>query len=148
MIDEVSDTLGWDRKHTIKALNGRVSLGKRAKKRGSKAIYTEAEGKVIVEIWKRSEQPCGKLLKATLPLWIGSYEARNGRLAADVRRRVLGCSERQLDRITAPYKAGGKGRYGRNRGRTSHRLKTAVPVRCGPWEVDAPGWLEASAPNL
>jgi len=25
MIDEVSDTLGWERKHTIKALNGKVS---------------------------------------------------------------------------------------------------------------------------
>jgi hypothetical protein len=29
MIDEVSDVLGWNRKHAIKALNGKVSLGKR-----------------------------------------------------------------------------------------------------------------------
>jgi hypothetical protein len=36
MIDEVSATLGWDRKHTAKALNGRVILGEKAKKRGSK----------------------------------------------------------------------------------------------------------------
>jgi hypothetical protein len=36
MIDEVSDTLGWDRKHTIKALNGKVAKGKQASKRGSK----------------------------------------------------------------------------------------------------------------
>jgi len=34
MIDEVSDTLGWDRKHTIKALNEKVSLVRKAKKRG------------------------------------------------------------------------------------------------------------------
>ena len=143
MIDEVSDTLGWDRKHTIKALNGRVSLGLRAKKRGSKVTYGEPEKKVIVGIWKASEQPCGKLLKATLALWIDSYEAHHGKLPAEVRGKVLRCSGRQLDRITAPHKAGGKGRYGRSRGRTSHRLKTAVPVRCGPWEVDRPGWLEA-----
>ena len=26
MIDEVSDVLGWNRKHAIKALNGKVSL--------------------------------------------------------------------------------------------------------------------------
>ena len=25
MIDEVSDTLGWERKHTIKALNGKLT---------------------------------------------------------------------------------------------------------------------------
>ena len=36
MIDEVSDAFGWERKHTIKALNGKVSLGAKAKKRGSK----------------------------------------------------------------------------------------------------------------
>jgi hypothetical protein len=28
MIDEVSDVFGWDRKHTIKALNGQVCLAK------------------------------------------------------------------------------------------------------------------------
>ena len=36
MIDEVSDIMGWERKHTIKALNGNVSLGLQARKRGSK----------------------------------------------------------------------------------------------------------------
>ncbi|NJM36631.1 MAG: hypothetical protein HC845_01455 [Akkermansiaceae bacterium] len=36
MIDEVSDTMGWERKHTIKVLNRKVSLGNRAKKRGAK----------------------------------------------------------------------------------------------------------------
>ena len=143
MIDEVSDTLGWDRKHTIKALNGKASLGQGARKRGSKAIYTEAEREVIVEIWKRSEQPCGALLKPTLPLWLDSFEAHHGKLAEAVRRRVLQCSPRQLDRITAPHKCADGGRHGRSTGRTSHRLKSSVAVRCGPWEVDRPGWLEA-----
>jgi len=49
MIDEVSDTLGWDRKHAIKALNGKVSLGRGARKRGSKAIYTEEVKEVVVD---------------------------------------------------------------------------------------------------
>ena len=74
MIDEVSDTLGWDRKHTIKALNRKVSLGKKANKRGSKPTYQEAEKSVIVELGKLSEQPCGKRLKSTLPIWLKSYE--------------------------------------------------------------------------
>jgi hypothetical protein len=59
---------------------------------------------VIVEIWKRSEQPCGKLLKATLPLWLESHERHHGPLP--------------------------------------ERLKNTIAVRCGPWEVDRPGWLE------
>lgn len=142
MIDEVSDTLGWERKHTIKALNGKVSLGKKAAKRGSKPIYSEAEKAVIVGIWKRSEQPCGKLLKPTIPLWLESYERHQGELSEATRDQVLQCSARQLDRITAPHKLGDGGRHGRSRGRASHRLKTTVAVRCGPWEVDRPGWLE------
>ena len=89
MIDEVSDTLGWDRKHAIKALNGQVSLGQGARKRGSKATYSEEQKRVTVEIWKRSEQPCGKLLKPTIPLWLDSYEKHHGQLPADTRHKVL-----------------------------------------------------------
>ena len=143
MIDEVSDAFGWDRKHTIKALNGKVSLGKRAKKRGLKAIYTEAEIEVIIAIWKLSEQPCGKRLKSTLPLWLPSHEKRHGKLDNLVKKKVLKCSARQLDRITASHRVKGDKRYGRSTGRTSHRLKTLVPVQCGPQEVDRPGWMEA-----
>jgi hypothetical protein len=142
MIDEVSDALGWDRKHTIKALNGRVSVGHGVRKRGSKATYTEEEKAVIVELWKRSEQPCGKRLKPTILLWLGSYEHHHGKLSEETRAKVLQCSPRQLDRITAPHKLDGGGRYGRSCGRTSHRLKSTIAVRCGPWEVDRPGWLE------
>ncbi|MGB6221855.1 integrase catalytic domain-containing protein, partial [Haloferula sp.] len=142
MIDEVSDTPGWDRKHAIKALNGKVSLGGKARKRGLKAVCGEAEMAVIIEIRKRSEQPCGKRLKQTLPLWIESYESRYGKVAKETRRKVLACSPRQLDRITAPHKLADESRHGRKKGRTSHRLKATVPVRCGPWEVDGPGWFE------
>ena len=94
MIDEVSDTLGWDRKHAIKALNGQVSLGQGARKRGSKATYTEEVKRVVVEIWKRSEQPCGKLLKPTISQWLGSYEAHHGGLTEEIRRKLLRCSPR------------------------------------------------------
>ena len=94
MIDEVSDTLGWERKHTIKALNGKVSLGKKANKRDSKPKYTEAEKVVIVEVWKRSEQPCGKRLKTILPLWLPSYQKRHGSLAREVHDNILSCSAR------------------------------------------------------
>ncbi len=142
MIDEVSDTFGWDRKHAIKALNGKVCLGQGARKRGSKAIYTEEVKEVVVGIWKRSEQPCGKLLKPTIPLWLDSYEKHHGQLPGEIRRKILQCSPRQLDRITAPHKLGDAGRHGRGTGRASHRLKSTIAVRCGPWEVDRPGWLE------
>ena len=142
MIDEVSDTLGWSRKHTIKALGGKVSLGQNASKRGRKPTYTEVEKGIIVSIWKSSEQPCGVLLKESIPLWLDSYENRHGKVSDDVKRKVLSCSPRQLDRITKPHKAESK-RFGRKTGRSSHRLKQLVSVKCGPHEVDEPGWFEA-----
>jgi hypothetical protein len=102
MIDEVSDTLGWDRKHAIKALNGRVAHGKHAKRRSSKPTYGPAEQAVIVAIWKHSEQPCGARLKQTLPHWIDSYQARHGVVDEAVRAKILNYRPRTLDRITAP----------------------------------------------
>lgn len=143
MIDEVSDAFGWDRKHTIKALNGKVSLGGGAGKRGRVSIYGEAEKTAIIGIWKHSEQPCGRRLKETLPLWMASYEKHWGRLPVKVRTKVLACSARQLDRITAPHRMEDQARSGRKTGRLSHRLKASVPIRCGSWDVDRPGWMEA-----
>ncbi len=142
MISEISDTFGWTRKHTIKALNGKVNLAKKAKKRGRKATYQDAEKTVIVDIWKSSEQPCGILLKATIPIWIESYQSNNGKLSQETLTKIIRCSPRQLDRITKPHKLESN-RHGRKTGRASHRLKTTIPVQCGPQEVDQPGWFEA-----
>ncbi len=83
-----------------------------------------------------SEHPCGKLLKPTIPLWIESCEKHHGELCAATRAKVEQCSARQLDGITAPHKLSLGGRRGRSSGRTRHRLKRAIAVRCGPWEVD------------
>lgn len=144
MIDEVSDTLDWDRKHTIKALNGKVTLGQKAKKRGSKPTYGEAERAIIIKIWKKSEQPCGIRLGNTLPLWLVSNERRHGEIENAIRTRILGYSGRTLDRITFPHRASGEGaRKRRKTGRASNRIKKFVPIRCGPQEFDEPGWMEA-----
>jgi len=66
-----------------------VSLSQGARKRASKAIYTEECKTIIVEIWKRSEQPCGRLLKATLPLWLKSHKRHHGPLPEADREKIL-----------------------------------------------------------
>jgi len=142
MIDEICDTLGWDRKHAIKALNGKVHRGIKAQKRGSTTTYGEAEKQVIIKIWKLCEQPCGKRLKPTIPLWIDSYQQHYGTLTESTLTKVLKCSPRQLDRITRPHRLKDPKKHGRRIGRTSHRLKTTIPVKCGPQSFSSPGWLE------
>jgi hypothetical protein len=142
MLDEICETLGWDRKHAIKALNGLVSLGRQAKKRGRQPKYEPLVTEVVVAIWRLSEYPCSLHLKALLPHWLPFWEEDHGKLEKPLREQVLGVSIRQLDRLTAPYRLESAGR-GRRTGRRSHRLKEQVPVRCGPWEVAEPGWMEA-----
>ena len=50
MINEVCDPLGWDRKHAIKALNGKVTLVSKAKERGSKPTHGEKLQATIASI--------------------------------------------------------------------------------------------------
>jgi hypothetical protein len=142
MIDEVCEAFGWGRKHAIKALNGKVALGRQAKKRGKRRTYGLGEAEVVLAIWRLSEYPCSVRLKALMPQWLPFWERRHGGLERSLREKVLGISARQLDRITAPHRAESPGR-GRRTGRRSHRLKEQVPVRCGPWEVEEAGWMEA-----
>lgn len=99
MISELCDTFGWTRKHAIKALNRKVTLGCKSQKRGRKATYGEKEKSVIITIWKSSEQPCGILLKATIPLWLKGYEVNHGKLNAQTRRKVLRCSRVALSNL-------------------------------------------------
>lgn len=130
MISELSEVMGWDRKHTIKALNGKVSQGKKAKKRGSKARCSEEEKRIIVGIWKASEQPCGLRLKATLPLWMESYEAHHGSIEKEVKQRVMSCSARTLERITLVHRMSlgdGKSRGGAEQGERATGSRSSFP---------------------
>lgn len=67
MIDEPSDVLGFNLKRAIKALNRKVRRGKKARGLGPKSTYSKEERVAVVEIWKRSKQPCGRLPKSTIP---------------------------------------------------------------------------------
>jgi hypothetical protein len=66
MRDEIIDVFGCDRKHAIKSLNGKVSSGSIANKRGSKPNHGEAKRAIVVSIWMHSKQPCGVRVKATV----------------------------------------------------------------------------------
>ena len=145
MIDELSEVMSWDRKHTIKALNARVTQGRSAQRRGSKARCGERDREIITEIWKASEQPCGLRLKATLPLWMESYAEHHGAIEEEMKKRILSCSARTLERITLSHRlsTGGGKKVGRKTGRASNRIKKFVPIRCGPQAFEGPGWMEA-----
>lgn len=143
LLDELCELCGYDRKYAIKLLGRKVAVrdGK-ARRGGPRSRYGEAERRVIKDIWLAGEQPCGKRLKAAVPLWLPHYEGEKGALEEGHRERVLAMSAATLDRLLIPCRValGSRGRCGTRPGTL---LRKEIPVRTEHWDVDGPGWIEA-----
>ena len=142
-LDEFCQLCGFERKYAIKLLGGkRRAQGAIHARSGSKAKYGEAERKVLKAIWLADEQPCGKRLKAAVPIWLPDYEREAGPLEDDLRAQILRISAASMDRLLAPCRAsaGGRGRCGTRPGTL---LRSQIPIRTEHWDVAGPGWLEA-----
>jgi len=143
LIDELCELCGYERKHAIKVLNGKLPVvGGKARRGGPRRQYGEEERSILKDIWLAAEQPCGKRLKAVVPLWLPYYEARQGDLEKAVRERVLRLSAATIDRLLQPCRVaqGSRGRCGTRPGTL---LRREIPIRTEHWDVQGPGWLEA-----
>ena len=93
LIDEFCEVTGHERKYAIKLLGNQRSPSKSGrkttKKRGVAKTYGEEVVKILYEIWRYAEQPCGKRLKTTIALWMPFYERRKGEVEEDVRKKAL-----------------------------------------------------------
>lgn len=143
LIDEVCEQWGYSRKHAIKLLGAKAGWGgDPSVRKGRPPEYGEEVVEVLWRIWKVSEQPCGKRLKALLPTWLPHYEAERGPLGRGLRRKVLSVSAAQIDRLLASRKAG-SGHRGRSGTKPGGLLKTQIPIRTDNWDINRPGFLEA-----
>lgn len=140
ILNEFCELTGYDRKYAIKLLNGR-SVGRR-RRAGRKARYGPAVTEVLKAIWLSTEQLCGKRLKPALPLWLPSYERKHGELTSELREQLLSISSAQIDRLLRPFRAEA-GAWRRVGPKPGTLIKKQVPIRCDPWDVTEPGWLEA-----
>ena len=143
LLDELVEVCGLNRKHAIKLMN--QSLGStvgRIETRGRKTIYADSERQVLKVIWLAANQPCGKLLKPMITVWLPHYESRHGRIGKTVRKRLETVSPRSIDRLLAPVKASEKRK--RNSGtKPGTLIKTQIPIRTDNDDIDRPGYLEA-----
>ncbi len=140
LLDEICEVCGYDRKHAIKLMRqGGYRRGIPAGKAGRRATYGEAELTVVKRVWLASNQPCGKLPKELLPLWLPHLpDPPEGLL----RKRVLAASASTLDRLLKPVKAAQRRR--RNSGTKPGTLvKSQVPIRTDNDDIDRPGYVEA-----
>jgi len=146
LLDEFCTVTGYERKHAIKLLGGRrgpVPAGSPAPSRGGRPrTYDPETGRVVFEIWKHSEQPCGKRLKPMLAQWLPFYEKRHGALPESIREGVLAISAAQIDRVLAPRKIG-FGIVNRRTPKANAAVKALVPIRAECWDAKEPGWIES-----
>ena len=140
VLDEFCETSGYERKHAIKLLNGKA--GNRKVRAGRKALYGDEVKAVLQEIWQISDQMCSKLLNAVMDMYLESYERNVCKLNAETRRKVLSVSPATIDRLLRSEKIG-TSKWRRRLGRSSTKLKQAVPLRVSGWDVAEPGWFEA-----
>lgn len=141
LIDELCEQWGYRRKHVIHLLGAKTGWGcDPAVRKGRPPKYDGEVEEGVWRIWKVSEPPFCKRLKALLPQWIPHYEC--GRLGKDLRSRVLSMSAAQIGRLLAARKTrvGHRGRCGSKPGGL---LKTQIPIRTDNWDITRPGYLEA-----
>jgi len=85
LLNQFCEVTGHERKYANKLLRRQRGPGRRGawagKKRGAPKTYDERVIEVLFEIWKCSEQPCGKRLAPMLPDWLPSFERHHGALS-------------------------------------------------------------------
>lgn len=143
LLNEFCEQWQCDRKHAIKLLGGKVGWGGQiGRKRGAPPRYTEAVMEVVEAIWRCAQQPCGKRLKALLPIWLPHYEGKYGVLSEAIREKALGISAAQIDRLLAPKKVGPHGLCGTKPGSL---LRNQIPIRTDNFDISMPGYLEVDS---
>ena len=106
ILNEVVETTGYDRKHAIRLLGSYASRKHKPKRRpGRPRKLTPEDIFIIKEIWKTSEQPCGKRLKVVLEEWLPFWIKEQGPLSEGQLQRILNTGAATLDRVLASVKA-------------------------------------------
>lgn len=144
ILDEICATCGWHRKHALRALGKRAQRrGAFVRERGRPRLYAQASvQKALEAIWLASNMPCGKRLKAMIPLWLPGYEALHGALDADVRERLLEISAATSDRLLKKTREKHT-MHGRATTKPGTLMRNKIPIATGQWTQREPGFIEA-----
>lgn len=142
ILDEFCATCGYHRKAALRLLNRPLPTAP-PKRSGPKRIYDPAQlGPILKALWLTSDQPCSKLLKAALPVWLVHYQRRAAPLPAALRKKLLQISPAQIDRLLKPARVQHPKR-GLSTTRPGTLLRHAVKTRGGPPNTQRPGSVEA-----
>lgn len=142
ILDEFCATCGYHRKAALRLLNRPLPTA-RPKRSGPKILYDPAQVlPVLKAVWLASDQLCSKLLKAALPEWLEHHQRRSAPLPEAFKKRLLGISPAQIDRLLRPARVQHP-KKGLSATRPGTLLRHAVPTRSGPPDTTRPGSVEA-----
>ena len=90
LITEFCEVTSHERKYAIKLLRRQRGPSRKSplRKRGVDKTYNEEVIKVLFEIWRHSEQPCGKRLRPMIKDWLPYYERHIGPLTNETKTKV------------------------------------------------------------
>ena len=149
ILDELSATTGWHRKHAVRALSARAAgqvasavEGEAEPERGRRRKY-EGVRDALTALWEASDRVCGKRLKAMIPALLPALE-RYGRVQLDESERalILSVSAATIDRMLVDVKIAAAGGRRRRVGFYS-AIRREVPIRTfNDWKDPPPGFCE------
>lgn len=142
LITELCVTCDWHRKHAIRALKNFKRFTK-PKKRGKPSVYNiPSVIEPLKQIWLASGQPCSKLLKPTIRLWLPYYAKEFGGLPLNTVKALLRISPATIDRVFKPIRIKYI-RRGRSTTKPGTLLRKSIPIKTNQWDETRPGFLEA-----
>jgi len=144
LLTELCLTCNWHRKHAIRALkNFRRFTKPKPKKRGKPSIYNITSViEPLKRIWLAAGQPCSKLLKPTIELWLPFYAEEFGGLPLNAIKALRKISHATIDRILKPIRIKYTKR-GRSTTKPGTLLRKTIPIKTNQWDETRPGFLEA-----
>ena len=140
ILDELTATTGWHRKHAVRALSGKRPEEEAARPRRRKYdVIRDA----LTALWEASDRVCGKRLVVMIPILLEALE-RHGRLQLSKSNRALvhSVSAATIDRLLGDVKVAAAG--GRRRRTGFHSaIRREVPVHTfNDWNDPLPGFCE------
>ena len=142
ILDEFCRVCGYHRKYAIRVLNARPNPqgGLHKARAGRPPKYQHPDLKdPLVALWKAGNLPCGKRLKAMIPLWLPHYPKP---LEKEVKQLLISMAPATIDRFLKPLRT----RYSKQGLATTKPgslLKKHIPIKTNQWDEHIPGFLEA-----
>lgn len=137
ILDEFCAVCGYQRKFALRLLNR--PLKRRRRRPGPKPKYDPQRLlPALKQLWLLADQPCGKLLKASLPLWLPFLPEQE----AAIEKELLAMSAATLDRLLRPARFEHR-RRGLCTTKPGKLLRHHIPLRDGPADTRHLGHIEA-----